>query len=70
MTPRDIELVRSTRAEIAPHAHGTLFAERFYAVLFDSEPNIRPLFGGDLKAQAGKRVIGHGDGERGGGLKR
>ena len=52
MTPRQIELVRATFAEIAPRAPDA--AALFYGRLFEVAPQLRALFRGDLTAQGGK----------------
>lgn len=54
MTPRDIELVQSSFAKVAPIAETA--AELFYARLFELDPSVRPLFKTDLKEQ-GKRLM-------------
>jgi len=58
MTPRQIELVRATFAQIAPIAPQA--AAMFYARLFTLEPPLRRLFRGDLTEQGGKlmQVLG------------
>lgn len=54
MTPRDIELVQSSFAKVAPIAETA--AELFYARLFELDPSVKPLFKTDLKEQ-GKRLM-------------
>lgn len=58
MTPRQIELVRATFAQIAPIAPQA--ASMFYARLFTLEPPLRRMFRGDLTEQGGKlmQVLG------------
>ena len=50
MTPKDIELVQSSFAKIAPidDETGALFYER----VFEIAPEVRPLFRGDMDEQA------------------
>lgn len=52
MTPRQIQLVRTTFVSIAPSAKDV--AARFYARLFEIAPTLRPLFRGDLTEQGRK----------------
>ena len=49
MTPRQIELVRSTFAAVEPIAE--IAAARFYGRLFEIEPSLRTLFPADMSAQ-------------------
>lgn len=52
MKPQQIELVQQTFAQAAPIADEV--AERFYARLFELDPDLRPLFQSDLKQQGQK----------------
>lgn len=52
MTPRQIDLVRSTWARVQPIQDRA--AELFYARLFELDPALRPLFKNDLPAQGRK----------------
>lgn len=52
MTPRQIDLVRTTFGSLAPRAAEV--ASTFYARLFQRAPSLRPLFRGDLQAQGSK----------------
>ncbi|WP_374469240.1 globin domain-containing protein [Phenylobacterium sp.] len=52
MTPDQIELVRSTFAEVAPIRAQA--ARLFYARLFETWPEIRPMFKTDLAAHGQK----------------
>lgn len=54
MTPKDIELVQSSFAKVAPIAETA--AELFYARLFELDPSVEPLFKTDLKEQ-GQRLM-------------
>ena len=49
MTPRDIDLVQSSFARIAPIDDET--GVRFYERLFEIAPELRPLFRGDIEEQ-------------------
>jgi hemoglobin-like flavoprotein len=52
MTPTQIALVQQSFRRIAPHSETA--AALFYQNLFDFEPSLRPMFGGDLKVQGRK----------------
>lgn len=54
VTPQQIDQVRASFARLQPHA-ARLGAD-FYARLFEREPGLRYLFGGDLQVQ-GHRLI-------------
>ena len=54
MTPRDIELVQSSFAKVAPIAEQA--AAMFYDRLFEIDPSLKSLFHGDMTAQ-GKRLM-------------
>lgn len=58
MTPREIELVQGTFAQVAPIA--TTAAELFYGKLFELDPSLKPLFKGDMVEQGAKlmKMIG------------
>jgi nitric oxide dioxygenase len=49
MTPKDIELVQSSFAKIAPIDDET--GARFYERVFEIAPEVRPLFRGDMDEQ-------------------
>lgn len=52
MTPRQIELVQSSFAQVAPIAEQA--AALFYNNLFSADPSLKPLFKGDMQAQGRK----------------
>lgn len=52
MTPRQIELVQSSFAQVAPIAEQA--AALFYNNLFSADPSLKPLFKGDMQAQGQK----------------
>lgn len=54
MTPRQIELVESSFAKVAPIAD--VAAQIFYTRLFELDPALRPLFKSELKTQ-GKKLM-------------
>ncbi len=54
MTPRDIELVQQSYAQVAPIADQA--AAMFYARLFELDPSLKSLFRGDI-AEQGKRLM-------------
>ena len=54
MTPREIELVQSSFAKVAPIADQA--AAMFYARLFELDPSLTALFQGDM-AEQGKRLM-------------
>ncbi len=54
MTPREIQLVRSSFTKVVPIADQA--AALFYARLFELDPGLRGLFQGDMAAQ-GKKLM-------------
>jgi len=52
MTPQQIELVRTSFAQVAPIAGPA--AKLFYSRLFELDPSLRPLFKSDLEEQGNK----------------
>jgi hemoglobin-like flavoprotein len=52
MSPRQIELVQQSWARLAPAADAA--GRLFYDNLFALDPALKPLFGGDIDAQARK----------------
>lgn len=58
MTPQQIELVQSSFAKVAPAADDV--AVIFYNRLFELDPDLRPLFKGDMQEQGAKlmKMIG------------
>ncbi|GAB5379792.1 MAG: globin family protein [Aliiglaciecola sp.] len=58
MTPHEIKLVQNTFMQVAPIAPKA--AELFYAKLFELDPNLKPLFKGDMTEQGAKlmKMIG------------
>lgn len=55
--PLDEELIGRLRDSFdIIRENGARLGERFYARLFEAAPNLRPMFKGDLKAQATKLV--------------
>ena len=52
MTPHDIALVQGSFAQVAPNAADV--ARLFYGRLFDQNPQLRPLFKGDMEEQGRK----------------
>ena len=54
MTPIDITLVKDSFRKIVPIADQA--AALFYARLFELDPNLRPLFGGDM-AEQGRKLM-------------
>ena len=52
MTPRQIELVKSSWQKVLPISDTA--AEIFYGKLFAMEPAVKPLFKGDMKEQGRK----------------
>ncbi|WP_332700282.1 globin domain-containing protein [Bosea sp. (in: a-proteobacteria)] len=52
MTPQDVELIRSSFAQL--HRRKAETAQLFYGRLFAIAPATRPLFKGDIKAQGAK----------------
>lgn len=54
MTPKQVELVQETFAEIVPAAEQA--AALFYERLFTLDPSVRPLFRNNLKGQ-GKKLM-------------
>ena len=55
MTPKDIDLVQTSFAKVVPIAQTA--AQLFYGRLFEIQPQIKPLFKGDLSEQ-GKKLMG------------
>jgi hemoglobin-like flavoprotein len=49
MTPQQIEIVQSSFTKVAPIAEAA--AGLFYARLFELDPDLKPLFKGDMKRQ-------------------
>ena len=58
MTPEQIKLVQDSFAKVAPIAPTA--AELFYGKLFELDPELKPLFKGDMKEQGAKlmKMIG------------
>ncbi|MEQ8664969.1 MAG: methyl-accepting chemotaxis protein [Rhodospirillales bacterium] len=54
MTPEQVELVQSTFRQVVPNQEET--AKTFYARLFEIDPNLRPMFKGDMTEQ-GKKLM-------------
>jgi hemoglobin-like flavoprotein len=54
MTPSDITLVKESFRKIVPIADQA--AALFYARLFELDPSLRPLFGGDI-VQQGRKLM-------------
>jgi hemoglobin-like flavoprotein len=52
MTPEQIEMVQSTWAQVVPIADKA--AELFYGKLFELDPELKPLFKGDMTEQGQK----------------
>ena len=52
MTPEQKQLVQSTFAQVAPIAPKA--AELFYGRLFELDPDLKPLFKGDMSEQGAK----------------
>lgn len=53
--PLDYALIARLRSSYAAlRSHELRLAETFYATLFESAPELRPMFRGDISAQAGK----------------
>lgn len=52
MTPEQIALVQSTWAQVLPIKDTA--AELFYGKLFELDPEVKPLFKGDMKTQGQK----------------
>lgn len=52
MTPRQIGLIRTSWDKVVPISEAA--AELFYGKLFELDPDLRPLFKGDLKEQGAK----------------
>ena len=55
MTPDEIELVRATFAQLAPTR--AQVADMFYRRLFETAPDVKPLFKADM-ADQGAKVMG------------
>jgi nitric oxide dioxygenase len=58
MTPKQIELVKSSFAKMAPVKDQA--AALFYRRLFELDPDLRPLFRGDMAAQGAKLMAALG----------
>jgi nitric oxide dioxygenase len=58
MTPEQVQLVKSSFARIAPIKDQA--AALFYRRLFELDPDLRPLFGGDMAAQGAKLMAALG----------
>ena len=58
MTPEQKDLVQSTFADVAPIADTA--AKLFYSKLFELDPELKPLFKGDMEEQGRKlmKIIG------------
>jgi len=58
MTPAQVELIKSSWAQVVPISDKA--AELFYGKLFEMDPSVRPLFKGDMVEQGQKlmRMIG------------
>lgn len=52
MTPAQVELIRSSWAQVVPISDKA--AELFYGKLFELDPSVRPLFKGDMAEQGQK----------------
>jgi len=52
MTPQEVALVQKSFAEVVPIADEA--AALFYGRLFDTAPELRPLFRGDMRVQGAK----------------
>ena len=52
MTPEQVELIKSSWAKVVPISEAA--AEIFYGKLFDLDPELKPLFKGDMKDQGRK----------------
>jgi len=55
MTPEQIALVKSSWQQVMPMADKA--AELFYAKLFELDPELRPLFKGDMEEQGRKLML-------------
>ena len=54
MTPEQIEMVQNSWGQVKPISEQA--ADMFYAKLFEMDPDIKPLFKGDIKIQ-GRRLM-------------
>jgi hemoglobin-like flavoprotein len=63
MTPKQIEIVQSQFAKVAPISD--VAASLFYTRLFDIDPSLRKLFKGDMKKQGGMLMSMIGNAVRG-----
>lgn len=54
MTPEQIKLVQDSWEQVKPISEQA--AELFYGRLFETDPELKPLFSGDMKAQ-GKKLM-------------
>lgn len=52
MTPNQVEMVQQSFAKVGPNSHKA--AALFYARLFETAPEVKPLFRGDLAEQRHK----------------
>jgi hemoglobin-like flavoprotein len=52
MTPRQVELVQTTWAQVVPISEQA--AALFYGRLFELDPNLKPMFKSDIKEQGRK----------------
>lgn len=52
MTPEQVTLIQGSFAKVAPIAETA--AELFYGKLFELDPELKPLFKGDMKEQGAK----------------
>jgi hemoglobin-like flavoprotein len=54
MTPNQVELVQQSFAKVGPNSHKA--ATLFYARLFETAPEVKPLFRGDMSEQRHKLI--------------
>lgn len=55
MNPHEIELIKGSWAKVVPIREQA--AELFYGKLFEMDPNVKPLFKGDMKEQGRKLMM-------------
>lgn len=55
MTPEQIALIQSSWAKVAPIQETA--AELFYGKLFELDPDVKPMFKGDMKEQGRKLMM-------------
>jgi hemoglobin-like flavoprotein len=55
MTPEQVELIKTSWAKVLPISETA--AEIFYAKLFELDPELKPLFKGDMKEQGKKLMV-------------